>query len=233
MNITTKSKIQMFGVWCAIYYMVLFAGGWLTAGFMPPISPADGADKVAQMFVGNLTRIRVGMIILMFAALMFIPFVGAGAKILARIEEGAGVLTYSWLLGGVANMVLTFYPAIWWLTAAFRPERAHELIYLMNDMSWLQFVGGISIFLAMPFACAIAAFCDTSAEPVFPRWSGYANIWFGILLIPDQLLFFFYTGPFAWNGIIGLGGPIIGFSGFMFVNFWLMRKAVLRERSER
>ena len=50
------------------------------------------------------------------------------AQSLARIEGGAGVLTYAALLGGAGTMVLTFYPAIWWLVAAFRPERSQDLV---------------------------------------------------------------------------------------------------------
>ena len=157
--------------------------------------------------------------------------VGISQSRISRIEGGAGVLTYAFLLGAAGNMVLTFYPAIWWLVAAFRPDRGAELIYLMNDMAWLQFLGGITMYLAMPFSMAVAAFCDDSANPVFPRWSAFANFWLVVILVPDQLLFFFHNGVFAWNGLFGLYLPIVGFCGFFILSFFLLRSAILRDRA--
>lgn len=37
---------------------------------------------------------------------------------------------------------------------------------------------------------------------VFRRWVGYLNIWAALLLAPAVLIYFFKTGPFAWNGIL-------------------------------
>ena len=115
------------------------------------------------------------------------------------------------LLGGAGLMVLTFYPAIWWLVAAFRPERAPDLIHLLNDMGWLQFIGGVSMYDAMPLAMIIATLCDKSPNPVFPRWFAFYNIWTMVVVFPDMLLFFFHTGPFAWNGLFGFWLPLSGF----------------------
>ena len=233
MDAITKSKIQMFGAWCAIGYVVFVFAGWAgVAGLLfPPTPPSNNAEQIWALYQADYTKIRIGMVLVMIAALVMIPFTAVMSQYIARIEDGAGVLTYSFLLGAAGNMVLTFYPAIWWLVAAFRPERSQELIYLMNDMAWLQFLGGVTLYLAMPFAVAVTAFCDKSANPVFPRWSGFVNIWLVVILIPDQLLFFFHTGPFAWNGLFGLWLPVAGFSGFWLVNFYCLRKAILRERA--
>ena len=51
-----------------------------------------------------------------------------------------------------------------------------------------------------------------------------------IVIVPDQLLFFFKTGPFAWNGLFGIWLPIVWFCGFFLINFVALRQAVLRER---
>jgi hypothetical protein len=228
----TKSKIQVFGVWCAIFYLALLFVGWGgVAGFLPPTAPSAGHNQIAALYAGDFTRIRIGMLIVMLAALVFIPFAAVMSQFIARIEGTAGVLTYTFLLGAAGNMALTFYPAIWWLTAAFRPDRAAELIRLMNDMAWLQFLGGVTIYLAMPLAVMVVSLCDKSAEPVFPRWCGYANGWMALTILPDQLLFFFHKGPFAWNGLFGVWIPVVVFSGFFLVNFVVLRQAVLRERA--
>jgi hypothetical protein len=231
MSSMIRSRVQMFGLWCSWGYLALLFIGWgAVAGFLPPTHPAASALKIGQLYGSDHTRIRAGMLIVMFAALAFIPFAAVVAQFIARVERGPGVLTYSFLLGAAGNMCLTFYPAIWWLVAAFRPHRAAELIRLMNDMAWLQFLGGVTIYLAMPLAITVAALFDQSERPTFPRWAGWANAWMAIAIIPDQLLFFFKTGPFAWNGLFGIWLPIVWFGGFFIINFVALRQTILRER---
>ena len=232
MKPTTYSKIQMFGAWCGVGYIVAILVGWaVAAGFFPPHSPSASATDIAAIFQTDYTRIRIGMVMVMFSALIFIPFAALFAQYIAKVEGRIGILTISATLGAAGNMMLTFYPAIWWLTAAFRPDRPIELIYLMNDMSWLQFIGGVSIYLAMPLSLMVAAFCDTSATPVFPRWSAFATLFLVVIGLPDQLLFFFHTGPFSWMGIFGLYVPVGSFCVWFFLVVHLLRQEILRERA--
>jgi hypothetical protein len=232
MSPTAKTKFKMFAAYCGLFYMgALLIGWWLVAGFLPPIPPAMGAEAVAGIFRADYTQIRVGMVIVMWAAFIFIPFAALVSHYLARIEGGYGALAGSALLGGAGNMVLTFYPAMWWLVAAYRPERSPDLIYLIDDLGWLQFVGGVSMFDTLPLGIAVAAFCDQSPNPVFPRWAGFFNVLAVLLLLPDQLLFFFHSGPFAWNGLFGLWIPLGIFGLWFIVNFVLLRQAVLRDRA--
>ncbi len=146
MDELTKSKVQMFGAWCGIGYLVTIFGGFgLVAGWLPPTPPTDSVAEIAAMYDSDYMRIRIGMLLVMLSALVFLPFAATMAQYISRIERGAGILTYTFLLGAAGNMVLSFYPAIWWLTAAYRPDRDPNLLLLMNDMSWLQFLGGITI----------------------------------------------------------------------------------------
>jgi hypothetical protein len=226
-----QAKLRLFGAWCGPAYLVLLFVGWgAFAGFLPPVSPSRNADEIARIFQDNTNGIRIGMVLVMWAAGVFIFFAAAIGQFLSKVEGGAGVLTYGVVIGGCGNMVLSFYPAIWWLVAAYRPERAAQLTYIFNDMAWLQFIGGVSMFAAMPVAIAIAAFIDKSPDPVFPRWSGYANLMIVMLILPDQLLFFFHSGPWSWNGLFGLWIPVVLFGGWFLLTFYLMRAAVLRAK---
>jgi hypothetical protein len=146
---------------------------------------------------------------------------------LARIEGGFGVLALSALVGGVGTIVLTFYPAIWWLVAAYRPERASELVYLMNDMAWLQFIGGVTLFLVIPCCIVVAALSDKSVNPIYPRWMGFLNIFLVMMTVPDQLLFFFHSGPFAWNGLFGFWIPLVAFVTWFLSTSYMTRRAAL------
>ena len=41
----------------------------------------------------------------------------------------------------------------------------------------------------------------TNPATTFPRWVGYLNLWVAFAFVPDILAYFFFSGPFAWNGI--------------------------------
>jgi hypothetical protein len=161
--------------------------------------------------------------------MFYVPFTAVVAQQIARIEGGIGVLTISQVMGGVGNVFLTFYPAIWWVVASFRPERAVELTQLINDAAWLQFVGGLTPFLPILVTIAIASLADDSEHPAFPRWCGYFNLWAFVLFLPTQLIFFFKTGPFAWNGILAFWIPLTVFTLWFIVMFTVLRKAILRQ----
>jgi len=222
-------RLQRIGAWSGAAYLLTLLVGWaLIAGFLPPPSPMEPAEKIVALFQEDALRIRIGMVLTMFAAMLMIPVTAAVAKALTAVEGSAGMLTFCALIGGAGNMCLTFYPATFWLLAAYRPERAPELTYLINDLAWLQFVGGFTIFFGLPLAMIAAAFLDKRPDPVFPRWTGYLNVWVLILSVPDQLLFFFHDGPFAWNGLFALYIPLVAFLLWMSVTVWVLLRAARR-----
>lgn len=229
MTAQAKYRTNLFCAWAGFGYLGVLLLGWaLVAGFLPPHRPAAGVAEIAAIFQGDVTRIRIGMVLTMIGAALCIPFTAILARYIARIEGSPGVLTYSMVLGGMGNTIVTFFPAIFWLVAAYRPERSPDIIYMLNDWAWIQLIGGVTIFWPMPLSLAVAAFCDGSADPVFPRWSGYVSIWLFMLILPDQLLFFFHTGPFAWNGLFGLWLPLTAFGVWFVMSATLAIRALRR-----
>ena len=63
-------------------------------------------------------------------------------------------------------------------------------------------------------AIGIAAFKDTEAK-VFPRWLGYFNFWAALAFLPAALLYFFKTGPFAWDGVFVFWVPLTIFGALV------------------
>lgn len=227
-----RAVLDLIGAWCAVAYIAMLLLGWgLVAGFVPPLRPDTPRDAVVAVYLADHTRIRVGMVVILFGALVFIPFGAVLTRLMTEVEGQAGVLTYTALLGAAGNMILTFYPAMTWLIAAYRPDRAPEITYLMSDAGWLQFVGGATVLLAMPLAVAGAAFADQRVDPPFPRWAGYLNLWLFVLIIPDQLLFFFHQGPLSWNGVFGLWVPVTAFAVWFLTTFHFVRRAALRSHA--
>lgn len=63
---------------------------------------------------------------------------------------------------------------------------------------------------------------------MFPRWVGYANLWIAILYLPELLVFFFTTGPFAWDWLIGFWIPAVLFIAFFAASPFVLRPVVRR-----
>lgn len=231
MNEKLAKKTNLFGAWCGIYFCaLLMIGWWLVGGFLPLHSPSASAEEIAPFFRGDVLGIRLGMIIVMIGAAFYLPFAAVVATYVKKIEGQAGVLTYTVLMAGYANAMLTFYPPLWWLINAFRAhERTDAQIYLLNDIAWLQFIGGLMLIMPMFIVIAVAAFNDESKQPVFPRWVGYLSIWVFIMFIPDQFLFFFKEGPFAWDGFFAFWIPMFVYCLWFLVVFWCIRKDIKRQ----
>lgn len=222
--------MQIFGAWCALLYLILMTFGfWFFPNFIPPLSPSLSADEIAEIIQGNVLGIRIGMVINMFGAMMVMPFFIAIALELKEIEGGVGMLTLWQVMGGLSTSILSFYPAMWWLLASFRPEtQSHEIMQLLNDAGWLQFVGGVTIFLPCLITVTMGSFMDKRENPPFPRWLGYFSLWCVILFLPSQLVFFFHDGPFAYNGLLAFWMPTSILIGWWLVLGWMVRKSALR-----
>ncbi|NIB38831.1 hypothetical protein HBA55_04495 [Pseudomaricurvus alkylphenolicus] len=230
LSVAITKKTQIACVWAGVAFFVLtLIGLGLLANYIPPPSPSLSAIEVKALFENNLFLLRVGMVLLMFAAAMYLPFTAVTAVTIARVEGGVGVMTITQVLAGFTNMILFFYPPLWWLTAAFRMDRSPELILLLNDAAWLQYMGALAPFLFIQATLAWAAFVDKRPNPIFPRWFGYLNLWVIVLFLPGQLLFFFHDGPFAWNGIFGWWIPLFNFFGWCSFLIYFVRRSVLSD----
>lgn len=195
--------------------MCVGIGWWMLARFIPPPHPSASAVEIAQFYAGNLTPIRIGMVLVIAAAGLSIPFFALISAQIAAIEGNPHILAYTQLVAGAIGVVTMLISALLWTTAAFRPERDPNLVLLLNDAGWL--------ILAMPFSPAViqtiviglAILSDKSPRPLFPRWVAFLNFWVAFLFLPAGLIAFFKTGPFAWNGILAFWLPM-GVFGLWF-----------------
>jgi hypothetical protein len=183
--------------------MAIFAlGFWVLAGFIPPPSPALSAAQITHQFQGNTTGIRVGIVLMEFGSALLLPWCGAIAVQMKRIEGRHTVLTYTQLMAGALLVLEFIYPIMFWLVAAFRPNESALVVQRFNDLAWLTFLGVVTTAVIEVFAIGIVALRDTRPNPVFPRWFAYFNFWCGTLFCPAVLIVFFHHGAFAWNGFI-------------------------------
>lgn len=226
-----KTRLKLLGItsWSGYAYIAFLLAGMAIAGFLPSQPPGYTPQEIAAVYVGdNIWRIRIGMMIALVGSMLYVPWTAILARMIMSVEGKAGILTYCQLIAGACNVLLTAYPTGYWMLGSFRPGRNPELIQLINDISWSQFLGVITPFYFVPISIAIASFLDEDMDPIIPRWVGWFNIWFELSLLPLVVIFWFQHGPFAWNGIFGFYLPFSIFFIWFFVMTWTLRRSLHR-----
>jgi hypothetical protein len=211
--------------------LLFFVGYWFMAGLVPPPSPHDTAAQI-QHFWGQHTDLkRLGLVITMLAGAMTGPFAAVIATQMRRIEGEHSPLTWTQLGMGMLGCLLFIFPIMVLQALVFRPNRDPQLMLLLDDVAWLPFVGVWSCAFVQNFAIGFAILRDTE-ERVFPRWLAYFNFWVALLFLPGSMIYFFKTGPFAWNGLFCFWLPLSVFGLWFFVMFPYLRKAILSQAAE-
>ena len=118
-----------------------------------------------------------------------------------------------------------------WVTIAFRPERSSEVTYALNDLAWLGVTAPFWSACIQMACVGIAALVDKTPTPVLPRWYGFLVLWVVLLSFPGSLIPFFYTGPFAWNGILSFWLPAVVFGIFVITTTYVFLKVLKKEES--
>lgn len=227
-----NTKNQMFCAWCGVAAMVLFmVSFWFIAGLIPPPSPHETARQIQHLWADHTNLKRLGLALTMVAAALTGPFVAVISVQMRRIEGEYSPLAYAQLGLGMLGVLLFIIPTFLMQAIAFRPHRDPSQMLLLNDAAWLPFVGAFSPAVVQGLMIALAIFKDKQ-EKVFPRWLGYFNIWVILLFLPGILIYFFKSGPFAWNGLICFWLPLCVFGTWFFVMFAMLRRAIRnQERS--
>ena len=224
-----SKRSLLIGAWCGPGFIIGMLVGWLIIGFLPPQQPFSSASEIAAFFQEDPVQIRFGLLIFMWASALYLPFAGVLAVQMAKIEGRYPVWACVQLAAGAGNVLTLTFPTLFWATAAFRLDRDPNLIQLVNDMAWIPFVGMTSPFLIVPISIAIVGFMDKSAQPLFPRWACYYNLFVTALLIPGGVITFFQTGPFAWDGLFGFWIPLTDWGIWFVVTCVLLVKHIHRQ----
>lgn len=229
-----NTRSQIMCAWGGILSpLIMFAGLWPAAGFFPPHLPTASAAEIAAIYQQNQGDIRFGMILILIAATLYLPFTAAIAAQMWRIEPRATpVLTCTLFAAGVLNCVLAIIPAPIWSVAAFRPERNPDVTQALNDLGWFFFVWPPVPVLTQGVALGFAIFADTNQRPVYPRWLGFFSFWVALLLVPGCFCTFFKVGPFAWNGLLAFWVPACAYSLWVIVVAIYTIKAASQQAAE-
>lgn len=227
-----NARTQLLCTWGSPLATLGWILGWMVlTGFIPPLDPAASAEEIAAIYTSRPNMICAGLCVCMIGSVLIGPFFAAISQQMKRIEGRYSPLADTQLGLGMLVIMMFIIPC-WALgTAAFRPERAPQLILLMNDFGWLPFVGGFQMTFFQLLAIAICIFQDDQ-QRVFPRWVGYFNVWIALLCLPAAFVLFFKHGPFAWNGLMAFWFLVVVFVGWFLVMFFVVRKAIRGQEAE-
>jgi hypothetical protein len=186
--------------------------GLIAADWLPVPSPDMTAVQVADMYRRHLTGIRFFSIMNMIAAGWSMMWISAISSQLKRAESNRGRLwTYLQLTAGCCGSFLFLVQGLTWTVAAFRPDRDPEITQALNDMAFVWFLMPFVFATVGSFAIGCCILEDHRSRPVFPRWVGWANIWFSVAFPPAMCLTYFKTGPFAWSGMFPFWIPLVDY----------------------
>ena len=223
-------KNQLLCTWSGPAFLIIFSiGWWFIAWFIPPHSPNSSAAEIAAFYMQNPVSIKMGLVIAMFGAGFFGPWLAVISTQMQRMEGRSPVLAYTQMICGVMGVLAFLMPIMIWCAIAFRPDRDPQLMLLFNDLAWLMLTTIVSPPIVQNIAIGLAILGDKNPIRVFPKWAAYFNFWIATSFMPALIVPFFKTGPFAWDGIIGFWVPLVDFGAWIWVMFFLLRKGIKQE----
>lgn len=229
-----NTRAQQICIWCGPAMVVIWIVSFVfIAEFIPPPRPDASAAETLAMFTDNAARIRIGLVLTLFASALLVPFSAVVAAQMARIEGRRPVLAVTQFGSGVALSLEFIVPIMVWQAAAYRPSPERlVMISMLNDMGWLMFVGVISSVVIQVLCFGVVILLDSRDQPLFPRWAGYWSVWVALLLAPAGLVPLFRQGPLSWNGLFAFWIPLSVYCIWMMSMAWLLLTAVKADTPE-
>jgi hypothetical protein len=211
--------------------VIWIAAFFLFPGFVPPMSPEASAREVADFYSQNLSRVRYSMILFNWFCVALIPILMLIVERMRGMAHRTPVMRYCVIGVAGAAPIAFLTSTVFWLIAAFRPDRSPELTLLCNDMAWITFVCGVPFLIALCVFLALGIGYDDQDQPVFPRWVAQFNVVIAILLVPAGFAGLTLTGPFAWNGLVSFWVRNVAIAVWIIVMAIALRQSMARDRN--
>lgn len=229
-----NAKMQRLCAWGGVGCTLLWLPGfWVLANWFAPHPPTWTPEQVATFFRTDTNMLRFALITLGYGCCLYLPWCAAISTQMRRIEGEHSVMSWAQLGMGSIGVWVFFLPVMLWITISYRAdEMPPELMRYLNDFAWLTFINPVCMYFYQGLFIGITILNDKRAEPIFPRWFGWAQIWVIIIYLPGSLVPMFKTGPFAWNGALAWFIPLTVFVIWMMTMTYLLLKAIKRQETE-
>jgi hypothetical protein len=213
----------------------LIAGIWIAAfflfpGFLPPMSPRMPAAQVAAFYSDHTSRIRWSMMLLNWFCVALIPILMLIVERMRGMAHRTPIMRFCMIGVAGATPIAFLTATVFWLLAAFQPERSPALTQMLNDLAWITFTCGVPFLVAQSMFLAIAIHLDRQAEPVFKRWVASFNVLIAIALVPAAFAGLAHSGPFAWDGVLGFWVKNIAIALWIIVMSVVLGRSLQRDR---
>ncbi|MBH0122490.1 hypothetical protein I0Q12_24515, partial [Rhodococcus sp. CX] len=176
----------------------------------------------------NTAWIRFSMVTFNLCGIMILPLFTVIVVQMKRMRQ-SHVFAYCYLTAIVSGATIFALSNIFFLVAAFRPERDPELVMLLNDLAWIGFIAPIGMVVSQFLLLAAAIYFDNGPDPVFPRWVGHYSLATAVAMIPAAAAAVVQTGPLAWDGLLSFWLRNGAFALFMIVMFFVLRRTLRRQ----
>lgn len=209
-------------------FPIVMVIGLLAADWIPLPAPSDSPVQVSAMYRDHAAGIKICALLMILSGTLTLPLGAVLTVRIRNIEGPAPALAWLQLGAAAVGAVLFMVSPCFWMAAAYRPGvRSNELLQTLNDLAWLPLLSAIFPAQLQLFSVGLATLLDRNTPPELPRWTGYLSLWVMVLLSPSALVLFFFTGPFAWNGLLTIWLAAIAF----IIWFYSMCTALLRSSS--
>jgi len=199
-----RSQYLVIAAISLLMVTILYVGGmFIISGFLPPPSPALTESVVFFLYQENRTSIITGLTMVFVGCGFMLPPCIIGSVFMAEVEEGFPYFAFLQGLCALATVLFTALPNFMWMTAAFRIDRAPELVALLHDLGWIMWATPSGGFAFQLLCLAIAGLKDKRSEPFLPRWMSYIAMWLALGMTATPLVtIFYYTCPLRMEWII-------------------------------
>ena len=209
-----KGDGELYLFWLLPVLSITWVAAWLMfPGFSPPMSPTMAAEEVAAFYrdPDNTMLTKISMVLFNWFCVGMIPFLALIVTQIHRMAHQTPIWTFAFIGCMAGGPTLLFTADLFWLVAAFRPEREAALTQLYNDIAWVTFAAQAGFLVAQSVFLAIAIYLDRQPKPVFRSWVAHFNLAVAAAIVPATFSATTLEGPIAWNG---------------FASFWLKNAAV-------
>lgn len=226
-----NNSAQRISLWLTpVFGAILLVALAAFPGFWPPMSPNLSAEQVAAFYRDNAPAIRFSMVTVNLCAIMLVPFFMVVVLQIKRMATPTAVLAYSYLAAVATGATMFAIADIFWLVAAFRPERDPQLIMVLNDFAWLIFIAPVGLIVVANLVLALAVWLDAGPQPVFGRWVAWLSVAVAVAMTPAVGAAIVRTGPFAWDGAVSFWLRWGAFAVYLVAMFIAVRGALARQQ---
>jgi hypothetical protein len=230
---TANIKTQLISLWTVPAFGVIYVIAFVAfPGFLPPMSPNLTADQVAAFYRDHTAAVQFSMVTYDLLGVMLIPFFMVIVVQMKRMATQSHVFAYCYLTAAVSGATIFALANIFYLVAAFRPDRNPELTMLLNDMAWITFIAPVGMIVGQNLLLGLAVYFDGGPNPVFPRWVAPFSIATAVAIAPAALAAVVKTGPLAWDGLVSFWLRNGAYATFLVVMFFVVRAALHRQAVE-